>query len=296
MTMLAAWAVLLARLSGQQDVVIGTPTANRGRAEVEGLIGFFVNTLALRLDMSSSPPVSELLAQVKAQAIAAQQHQDIPFEQVVEIMRPVRSLGHSPLFQVMFAWQNASEDRLTLPDLKQSGLQAAPHVVAKFDLSLSLREAGQSIHGGLEYATSLFEPSTVERHGCRIPLRQVRASTLRGAGSEGPRGYCRGLRGCRTYLRRVEPPRQPVGPLPQRTGRQARYTRGPLRGTRLRDDRRPAGRAQGRGRLRPTRPRLPDRSPTLHAPGLRPRCAAHTKPPPEPLPGTQHPAACPRPR
>src|SRR6266702_2460692 len=164
MTMLAAWAVLLARLSGQQDVVIGTPTANRGRAEVEGLIGFFVNTLALRLDMSSSPPVSELLAQVKAQAIAAQQHQDIPFEQVVEIMRPVRSLGHSPLFQVMFAWQNASEDRLTLPDLKQSGLQAAPHVVAKFDLSLSLREAGQSIHGGLEYATSLFEPSTVERY------------------------------------------------------------------------------------------------------------------------------------
>ena len=112
MTLLAAWAALLARLSGQQDVVIGTPVANRGRAEIENLIGFFVNTLALRLDLSGSPSVSELLEQVKAQALAAQQHQDIPFEQVVELAQPVRSLAHSPLFQVMFAWQNANR-RLT---------------------------------------------------------------------------------------------------------------------------------------------------------------------------------------
>ena len=84
MTLLAGWAALLARLSGQQDVVIGTPVANRGRAEIEDLIGFFVNTLALRLDLSGSPTVSELLERVKEQALAAQQHQDIPFEQVVE--------------------------------------------------------------------------------------------------------------------------------------------------------------------------------------------------------------------
>ena len=109
MTLLAGWAILLARLSGQQDVVIGSPVANRGRAEIENLIGFFVNTLALRLDLSGSPRVSELLQQTKAQSLAAQRHQDIPFEQVVELAQPVRSLAHSPLFQVMFAWQNATE-------------------------------------------------------------------------------------------------------------------------------------------------------------------------------------------
>ena len=102
MTLLAGWAVLLSRLSGQQDVVIGSPVANRGRAEIENLIGFFVNTLALRLDLSGSPSVSQLLEQTKAQSLAAQRHQDIPFEQVVELAQPVRSLAHSPLFQVMF--------------------------------------------------------------------------------------------------------------------------------------------------------------------------------------------------
>src|SRR5215213_11658900 len=82
MTLLAAWAALLARLSGQDDVVVGTPSANRGRAEIEGLIGFFVNTLALRVDLSGSPTVAELLGRVKARALEAQHHQDIPFEQI----------------------------------------------------------------------------------------------------------------------------------------------------------------------------------------------------------------------
>ena len=98
-------------------MVIGTPTANRGRAEIENLIGFFVNTLAVRLDLSGRPSVSELLARVMAQAITAQQHQDIPFEQVVELARPVRSLAHSPLFQVMFAWQN-KQGEFNLPGLE----------------------------------------------------------------------------------------------------------------------------------------------------------------------------------
>src|ERR1700733_13351441 len=92
MTLLAGWAAVLARLSGQGDVVVGTPVANRGRAEIENLIGFFVNTLALRLELSGSLSVTELLKQTKEQALAAQQHQDIPFEQVVEITKPVRSL------------------------------------------------------------------------------------------------------------------------------------------------------------------------------------------------------------
>ncbi|HEX2189135.1 MAG TPA: condensation domain-containing protein, partial [Longimicrobiaceae bacterium] len=106
MTLLAGWAAVLARLSGQDDVVIGTPSANRGRSEIEGLIGFFVNTLPVRVDLSGAPTVAEALGRVKARALEAQQNQDIPFEQVVERVQPARSLAHSPLFQVMFAWQN----------------------------------------------------------------------------------------------------------------------------------------------------------------------------------------------
>src|SRR3984885_7811526 len=164
MTLLAGWAALLARLSGQGDVVVGTPVANRGRSEVEGLIGFFVNTLALRVDLSGSPTVVELLERVKEQALAAQQHQDIPFEQVVEITKPVRSLSHSPLFQVMFAWQNTPQGKLELSGLTLAPLSEVSHTIAKFDLVLSLQEAGDRIVGGLEYAESLFEPATIERY------------------------------------------------------------------------------------------------------------------------------------
>jgi hypothetical protein len=163
MTLLAGWAILLMRLSGQQDVVIGSPVANRGRAEIENLIGFFVNTLALHLDLSGSPRVSELLQQTKAQSLAAQRHQDIPFEQVVDLLHPVRSLAHSPLFQVMFSWQNAVESSLELPGLEVLPLQP-PHKVAQFDLTLFLREEEETIVGGIEYATSRFEPATIERY------------------------------------------------------------------------------------------------------------------------------------
>src|SRR5215471_8868523 len=102
MALLAGWGALLGRLSGQEDVVIGTPVANRTRKEIEGLIGFFVNTLAVRLQLSGSPTVRELLDRVKHQSLSAQQYQDISFEQVVEIARPERSLSHSPIFQVTF--------------------------------------------------------------------------------------------------------------------------------------------------------------------------------------------------
>ena len=163
MTLLAGWAILLARLSGQQDVVIGSPVANRGRTEIENLIGFFVNTLALRLDLSGSPSVSELLQQTKAQSLAAQRHQDIPFEQVVELAQPVRSLAHSPLFQVMFAWQNAVESSLELPGLELQPFEPSPHRVAKFDMTLFLQEMGDTIGGVIEYASALFERPTVRR-------------------------------------------------------------------------------------------------------------------------------------
>src|SRR5579863_2602602 len=163
MTLLAGWAILLARLSGQQDVVIGSPVANRGRTEIEKLIGFFVNTLALRLDLSGSPSVSELLQQAKVQSLAAQRHQDIPFEQVVELAQPVRSLAHSPLFQVMFAWQNAVESLLEFPGLELQRLEPSPHRVAMFDMTLFLQAAGDTIGGVIEYASALFERPTVRR-------------------------------------------------------------------------------------------------------------------------------------
>ncbi|HEU4556753.1 MAG TPA: amino acid adenylation domain-containing protein [Longimicrobium sp.] len=163
MTALAGWAVVLGRLSGQHDVVVGTPVANRGRREIEGLIGFFVNTLALRVDLSDAPTVAGVLARVKAQALEAQANQDIPFDQVVELVQPARSLAHTPLFQVMLAWRNAPVGELALPGLELAPAGAASHETAKFDLSLSLGEAGGRITGGVEYATALFERETMER-------------------------------------------------------------------------------------------------------------------------------------
>jgi amino acid adenylation domain-containing protein/thioester reductase-like protein len=170
MTLLAAWSVVLSRLSGQDDVVVGTPVANREHAEIQALIGFFVNTLALRIDLSGSPTVSELLAAVKARALAAQQHQDIPFEQVVELTHPVRSMAHSPLFQVMFAWQNVPRGSLSLPGVELVPAGSPEHTVAKVDLTLYLREAGGAIAGGFEYASALFDRGTVERFGAYLRL------------------------------------------------------------------------------------------------------------------------------
>src|SRR4029077_15358698 len=123
MTVLAAWALVLSRLSNQEDVVIGTPSANRGRLEIEGLIGFFVNTLALRIDLSGAPTVEQVLERVKTVALDGQAHQQLPFEQVVELVQPVRSLSHTPVFQVMFAWQNNEDGTFDLPGLKVSGLR-----------------------------------------------------------------------------------------------------------------------------------------------------------------------------
>ncbi|WP_235429859.1 non-ribosomal peptide synthetase, partial [Xanthomonas sp. GPE 39] len=162
MTLLASWALLLSRLSGQDDVVIGSPVANRGRSETEGLIGFFVNTLALRIELSGSPTLAQLLASVKQRALQAQAHQDIPFEQVVELVQPPRSLAYTPLFQVMFAWQNMPRSELDLGDIEVSGLGIA-QTREQFDLLLSLAEGEQGIVGSLNYATALFEHSTLQR-------------------------------------------------------------------------------------------------------------------------------------
>ena len=164
MTVLAGWAALLGRLSGETEVVIGTPTANRGRAEIENLIGFFVNTLALRIEVGGRQTVWELLEEVKKQALEAQRHQDIPFEQVVELVQPERSLSRSPIFQVMFAWQNREEGKLEFPGVQLGSVSWSGHRVAKFDITMSLQETGEKVVGGLEYATSLFEKATIQKY------------------------------------------------------------------------------------------------------------------------------------
>ncbi len=163
MTLMAAWAAVLARLSAQDDVVIGTPSANRGRQEIEPLVGFFVNTLPLRIDLSGNPSVGSLLARTRAAVLAAQDHQDVPFEQIVERVNPPRRLEHAPLFQVMFDWQNRDFiGTLELPGLQVEAL-SAPLAQTKFDLELSLGEIGETVTGSLGYASELFDAATIER-------------------------------------------------------------------------------------------------------------------------------------
>ncbi|WP_255779125.1 amino acid adenylation domain-containing protein [Mycetohabitans sp. B8] len=144
-------------------MVIGTPSANRGHTAIEPLIGFFVNTLALRVDLSGEPSAAQLLERVRRTTLDAQTHQDLPFEQVVEIVQPSRRLAHTPLFQVMFAWQNNETEAWQLPELEVTPADLAYDVV-KFDLELNLYEADEEIVGTLSYATALFERATIERH------------------------------------------------------------------------------------------------------------------------------------
>jgi len=164
MNLLAGFSLLLSRLSGQSDVVIGVPSANRPQQELEGLIGFFVNTLALRMNRSGTPSVAQWLQQTRRVALEAQEHQDLPFEQVVELLNPPRSLSHSPLFQVLFAWEQNQDSDLLLSGLDVTPVESSHHV-AKFDLQLALHERDGQIVGGLEYASGLFERGTVEQFG-----------------------------------------------------------------------------------------------------------------------------------
>jgi amino acid adenylation domain-containing protein len=163
MTLLAGWSALLSRLGGQSEVVIGTPVANRPRPEFEPLLGFFANTLALRVRLGEDPSVAELLRQIRTTTLEAYAHQDLPFAQVVEALQPTRSLSHNPIFQAMLAYHSTSrEETPRLPGLTVSEFRP-PHRSSIFDLSVWLRDVGERIEGLLEYATDLFEPATVER-------------------------------------------------------------------------------------------------------------------------------------
>ncbi|MCY1023460.1 non-ribosomal peptide synthase/polyketide synthase [Pyxidicoccus sp. MSG2] len=162
MTLLAAFQALLSRYSGQDDVVIGSPVAGRNRAETEGLIGFFVNTLALRSRIDPRASFTTLLRDVKETTLAAYEHQDIPFEKLVEELKPERSLSYSPLFQVLFSLQNLPEETLELPGLRLRPFEAADPQL-KFDLDLTLSERPEGFVGSLTYNADLFEAATIDR-------------------------------------------------------------------------------------------------------------------------------------
>lgn len=162
MTLYLGFALLLSRLSGRRDVVVGVPMANRQSTEVEGLIGCFVNTLALRLRIGDELTIGELLERVKEQTLEAYSHQHVPFELVVEAVQPQRTLSHSPLFQVLFALQNQPQEVPMLSELRLRPMRVSSSA-AKFDLSLSLQESGERIVGTLNYASDLFDRSTIER-------------------------------------------------------------------------------------------------------------------------------------
>ncbi|WP_186032346.1 non-ribosomal peptide synthetase, partial [Burkholderia gladioli] len=163
MTLAAAFGVLLARHASQDDICIGTPIANRRHAQTEGLIGFFVNTLVLRQKVDGHASFASLLEQVRETTLGAYAHQDVPFEQLVEALQPQRSLGHTPLFQVMLALQNAPREALELPGLTLEPVQGEA-ATAKFDLTLNLSAgADGALEGALVYDTDLFDAVTAAR-------------------------------------------------------------------------------------------------------------------------------------
>ncbi|HTE55678.1 MAG TPA: amino acid adenylation domain-containing protein [Kofleriaceae bacterium] len=162
MVLLAAYHALLHRVSGQDDFCIGTPVAGRTRVELEPLIGFFANTLVLRADLSGDPTFVELLARVRRGALDAYAHQDLPFERLVEELAPRRDLGRQPLFQAMFALQNAPSSAVELPGVRLAPLPVET-ATAKFDLSLEVTGAAEGLRATFEYRTDLFDADRIER-------------------------------------------------------------------------------------------------------------------------------------
>ncbi|HEU5133283.1 MAG TPA: condensation domain-containing protein, partial [Pyrinomonadaceae bacterium] len=162
MLLLAAFQVLLSRYSGSEDIVVGTPIAGRRHKEVEGLIGFFVNSLVLRTDVSGNPSFRELLKRVREVCLGAYAHQDVPFEKLVEELQPERALSHTPLFQVMLVLQNTAQPELQLGDLRVEGV-GAEGTTAKFDLAFAVQEGSEGLSGVVEYDRSLYDAATIRR-------------------------------------------------------------------------------------------------------------------------------------
>ncbi len=162
MLLVAAWSTLLHRFAGLDDIVLGTPVAGRNRVEVERMIGYFNNTLALRVDCSDAPTFVELLARVREVAVGAYANQDVSFEHVVREVAPHRDLSYSPIFQSLIVLQNAAPEKLKLQDLDVE-MMVTESGTAKFDLSLGMGEHEGRLHASFEYNTDLFDRSTAER-------------------------------------------------------------------------------------------------------------------------------------
>ncbi|HEV2733950.1 MAG TPA: amino acid adenylation domain-containing protein, partial [Longimicrobiaceae bacterium] len=162
MVLLAAFQVLLSRWSGMEDVVVGTPIAGRTRAETEGVIGMFVNTLALRTDLCGDPAFTELLGRVREGTLGAYAHQELPFERLVDELQPERTLSHSPLFQVMFVLQNTPGGALEIPGATVTPLERELGG-SQFDLTLTVAEREHGWRAAVQYSTDLFDDSTIRR-------------------------------------------------------------------------------------------------------------------------------------
>lgn len=175
MTLLAAFQILLACYSGQDDIVVGTDVANRNRAEIEDLIGFFVNQLVLRTDLSGNPTFRDLLRRVRTITLQAYAHQDLPFEKLVEVLNPRRSTQVSPFFQVKLVWQNTAIEPQTLPGITVRPLGEDAKSSAKLDLVLFMGESVEGLQGSFVYNTDLFDATTmsVYAHHLRLVLENV---------------------------------------------------------------------------------------------------------------------------
>ena len=185
MAVLAAWSIALSKLSGQPDLVIGTPVANRQRDEVESMIGFFVNTLPLRVRVDQAASIGELIEQLKTSSLRAYEHQDLPFEQIVDALQPERSISYSPLFQVMLNLHNTPNYReISLPGLQLGEVEQVQHT-AQYDLLLSIADQGERILGDLRYAMALFDASSIQRmvEQFTTTLRSMLADASRSPGS-----------------------------------------------------------------------------------------------------------------
>src|SRR6185437_6496226 len=203
----AGFGLVLGRWSGQREVVIGTPVANRLRPELEGVVGFFVNTLALRLGLGGMPSGSALLARARQVALGGYDHQAVPFERVVEALHPERSLGHSPLFQAMLALQGS--ERELVPGLGLAGVSGEAldlgSLGSKFDVTLSLAATAEGgLTGSLEYDSDLFGAATMARLGAQL------AAALRGLAQAPARPLWR--------LELVDASPARIGPRPVRRG------------------------------------------------------------------------------
>ena len=304
MTLLAAFKVLLYRYTGQDDLIVGTPIANRNRLETEGLIGFFVNALVLRTDLSGNPGFRELLRRVREVCLGAYGHQDLPFDRLVEELHVKRDLSRNPLFQVMFVLHNASLRTVELPGLTLSPVEGDSET-AHFDLTLQIADTEQGLTAAFVYNTDLFEAATIARmlgnfqtlleavvadpeqrlsdlpllteaerqqllvewNGSRTdcPRDLVHSSALRGAGGANAGRHRRRVRSGAVDVWGAEPPRQSTGASLAGAGSRTRGAGGHLPGTLVGDGHRLAGHSQGRRRVRALGPGVSEGAPGLHA-------------------------------